>query len=231
MKRFLLLVGAIAALSGAGLVALAQPAPQNCTPGRACKVFSLTVARDAGVGGNLSVGGALTSAGQTLNGNLTVNGDAGVVGGGYYGSTITSNVASGSNAIALTTNGARIDLGTGTKDYLTSDGFAITLGGTVNISGGGLNVLSNNIDITGAGYITNSSAGSALKLSDADGVLIAPLALPTCDAAHEGALMSIAATGGTRTKLCLCTSDGGGTPAYAWQNLASAALGNTTTCG
>lgn len=58
--------------------------------------------------------------------------------------------------------------------------------------------------------------------------------LPTCASGTEGAIARDTAAGGTsgkRTKLCLCTSDGAGTPAYAWQNLATSTLGNTTTCG
>lgn len=60
-----------------------------------------------------------------------------------------------------------------------------------------------------------------------------PTTLPTCAAALEGLSLVDAASGGTsgsRTRRCLCTSDGGGTPAYAWQNLATATVGTTTTC-
>jgi hypothetical protein len=70
---------------------------------------------------------------------------------------------------------------------------------------------------------------------DDDGYLVtAAAALTTCASGIEGAIMRDSAAGGTtgkRTKLCLCTSDGAGSPAYAWQNLATGTIGNTTTCG
>lgn len=43
--------------------------------------------------------------------------------------TATANIASGSNAIAMATNGARIDLGSGLLDYLTSNGTDMFVGG------------------------------------------------------------------------------------------------------
>lgn len=59
-------------------------------------------------------------------------------------------------------------------------------------------------------------------------------ALSTCDAAAEGELRRLAGTGGTntgaRTRLCLCASDGGASPAYAWQNVVTGTIGNATTC-
>ena len=57
--------------------------------------------------------------------------------------------------------------------------------------------------------------------------------LGTCDSDAEGTTALDVASGvstGARTRLCLCTSDGAGTPAYAWQNLASATVGTATTC-
>lgn len=57
--------------------------------------------------------------------------------------------------------------------------------------------------------------------------------LPTCGASTEGMARVDGASGGTsgaRTRLCLCTSDGAGTPAYAWQNVESGTVGTTTTC-
>jgi hypothetical protein len=56
--------------------------------------------------------------------------------------------------------------------------------------------------------------------------------LDTCSSTIEGATQRQggAASSGVRTKLCLCTSDGAATPAYAWQNIATAAVGNATTC-
>ncbi len=56
--------------------------------------------------------------------------------------------------------------------------------------------------------------------------------LQTCAAGIEGKVSRDVLSGvatGKRTKLCLCTSDG--SSAYVWQNLATATLGTTTTCG
>lgn len=44
---------------------------------------------------------------------------------GYFARTVTFSTASGTNAIALTTNGARADMGTGPSDYWYSDGTSI----------------------------------------------------------------------------------------------------------
>lgn len=57
----------------------------------------------------------------------------------------------------------------------------------------------------------------------------------TCNAGNHGLIIRDTLTGdasdGKRTKLCLCTSDGAASPAYAWQNLATGTVGTTTTCG
>lgn len=58
-------------------------------------------------------------------------------------------------------------------------------------------------------------------------------ALPTCSSTTEGYTRRDSAAGGTtgaRTRLCICTSDGAGTPAYAWVNLGSGTVGTDTTC-
>lgn len=58
--------------------------------------------------------------------------------------------------------------------------------------------------------------------------------LDTCSSANEGLVIRAASTGGTgtsaRTRLCICTSDGAASPAYAWQNIATGTVGNTTDC-
>jgi hypothetical protein len=64
-----------------------------------------------------------------------------------------------------------------------------------------------------------------------DTLRLVPQALLTCAAGIEGALATVAGAGDARTKLCMCTSDGTGTPAFAWQNVVTGALGDTTTCG
>lgn len=56
--------------------------------------------------------------------------------------TLTSSVGSGSNAIAFSTNGARLDLGTGASDYWTSDGTTISTPAQLSISGASLQLSS-----------------------------------------------------------------------------------------
>lgn len=78
---------------------------------------------------------------------------------------------------------------------------------------------------TGAGFSVNGAITVTSHFT--------PLrsALPTCGSGFEGQLRSDFAGGastGARTRLCVCTSDGAAV--YAWQNLATAAVGTTTTC-
>ena len=49
--------------------------------------------------------------------------------------TLTVTVASGSNAFAVGTNGARVDFGTGASDYASSDGTTVTFAGALTTSG------------------------------------------------------------------------------------------------
>lgn len=59
-------------------------------------------------------------------------------------------------------------------------------------------------------------------------------ALGTCNAGLEWATRADAASGvstGARSRLCLCTSDGAGSPAYEWRNIGCPnTSGTTTTC-
>jgi len=85
-------------------------------------------------------------------------------------------------------------------------------------------------------YLRNAYTGEPVRIDDPDGVLISDTgtaALDTCSSSLEGVLKRDYAAGGTtglRTRLCICTSDGGGTPAYAWRNLATGTVGTSTTC-
>ncbi len=202
----------------------------------------------------------LTSGAQTIRGAKT------------YSSTITSTVASGSNAIVLAT-GARLKLGGGTTDYLTSNGTttitaAGSFVGTGNVSSGA-NLFTGGGDAAVSGIaaglrvygnLAGSSTGFALKVGNANAIgLTGTIAgfyldgfstlkaqiwgdgswrqgtsptLQTCAAGTEGTLTRQAgASTGTRTFFCICTSDGGGTPAYAWARMDNiASVGTATTC-
>lgn len=92
--------------------------------------------------------------------------------------------------------------------------------------------------ITGGYFtLTSSVAGSIRSLSGpvpVEGVLRhVPDTLGTCNATNEFGVKGDSSSGGTtgdRSRICLCTSDGGGTPAYAWQNVVSGTVGTSTTC-
>lgn len=101
-------------------------------------------------------------------------------------------------------------------NYISNDTF-----GTTTFTGAAS--FSNNVSIIG--FI---SAGDYAKL-DATAVSGGN----ACSAGNEGKIRRDSAGGGTtghRTKICLCTSDGAGTPAYAWQNIISGTVGTTTAC-
>jgi hypothetical protein len=100
-----------------------------------------------------------------------------------------------------------------TTAYLANDGFgALNLIGTVGGTGNW------------------STAGS---LSTDTSLKIGATAVGTCNAGAEGAMRRDTVGGGTgghRTRVCLCTSDGAGSPAYAWQNMVSGTVGTSSAC-
>ena len=52
-----------------------------------------------------------------------------------FGTNIQSNASSGNNGVTLTTNGARVDLGSGSGDYLSSNGTSALAGGNPILTG------------------------------------------------------------------------------------------------
>jgi hypothetical protein len=102
--------------------------------------------------------------------------------------TLSSDVVSGFNSIEFNFDGARLDLGTGTLDYLTSDGTGISFPGRVTVLGGLLanNNVRNNAGTSGCnvpggplcilddmdvnGDIIDSRTNSPVTFSDVDGV-------------------------------------------------------------
>lgn len=220
----------------------------------------------------------------------------------------TSTVASGSNGFALSTTGARLDLGAGSSDWLRSDGtnieagtalestvasgstaftmltgaklcfdtagaqcFSIQNTDQLSWSGTGRLVMPNvytglvvsngsfsgQMGITGmssngasaigvnlSNFNALSTAGSKLvsvlnsstekaHIDRNGSIWIASATLDTCAAGIEGKMSRDTASGGTtgnRTTMCLCTSNGAGTPSYAWQNMVTGTVGSTTGC-
>jgi hypothetical protein len=165
--------------------------------------------------------------------------------------TATRYTATASAGVGLKCNGALascIDLGPGSLnsigtnvagDILLSDGVS----GSATVRIGELTLYGNG-GIVSQGYagcnhncfIQNFYAGEPVRLDDPDGVRISDstaAALGTCTAALENTIKRDYASGGSTgdtTRLCLCVSDGAGTPAYAWQNLTTGTVGTSTTC-
>lgn len=72
-----------------------------------------------------------------------------------------------------------------------------------------------------ADYVESRTSSQPLQLSATHGYRAIPRsAVGTCgsSAEPEGTQITLLATSTSRTRHCLCTSDGAGTPAYAWEN-------------
>lgn len=139
-----------------------------------------------------------------------------------------------------------------TNTTITTNGWAFITSGqmiaTAGVSGStGNPTLTNNAGVplrisTSNALLLLSTSGST-KVGDGtgdegDGILVSgehaftAKSLPTCAAGKEWTVAADVLSGvatGKRSKICLCTSDGAS--AYKWQNLATATLGTTTTCG
>lgn len=126
-----------------------------------------------------------------------------------------------------------------------ASGTAITLDCSVNLGASDfclkvrdngttdLFTLSGTAVATFAGTLGNTTATTALTVDDAEGLKVTSKTLATCASGLEWTLAADAASGvstGARSRMCMCTSDGAGSPAYAWQNIVTANVGNTTTC-
>jgi hypothetical protein len=86
-----------------------------------------------------------------------------------------------------------------------------------------------------ASFYSDSAASTKVAAVDKDGSywFKGNPTLVTCASTTEGYVSRDVGSGvstGHRTRLCLCVSDGAGSPAYAWQNMVSGTVGTTTTC-
>lgn len=120
--------------------------------------------------------------------------------------------------------------GTFGGDVKTSGSFTFAASAAFAVGTSGSNLV---ISSPSAGGVKLSSgqSGQTYFIADTDGARIPPTpnALLTCATGLEGRITVLAGGGAVRTKACMCTTADGST--FAWQNLATAALGNTTTCG
>lgn len=87
----------------------------------------------------------------------------------------------------------------------------------------------------GVAVLESLTVRGILSASVLDGgaFVLTTTTLETCAVGVEGLVRRDAAGGGTtgeRTRICICTSDGAPSPAYAWINLGSGTVGTTTAC-
>lgn len=142
--------------------------------------------------------------------------------------------------------GARNSVGTNSSGEILlgpDDGGAGTtarLSGTLRAS----QIILNNgsQDVAFHGFLQNSFNGYPVNLEDQDGTRLRPYPaanLKQCndgsiDGVTEGTFFVKAAGSSSGTRLCICTSDGAATPAYAWVsvNLLSGTIstGTATSC-
>lgn len=251
-----------------------------CLNGTTCTKYITTSA-----GGSVLIGTAGSAVAPVTQGSaigITTARFGSFIGNG----TFQTSIASGNNAFAIETNGARMDYGAGASDHASSDGTTVTFAGPLTTSGAfnttqvatdayvsrntantmtftsttvdgttsttvpaillksGVNVTdgdlivsiqdsasTNVVSVTEQGQVLTGSSGwfESLMFRTQVG------ALPTCNASREGQIRWTSATGtGTarRTAICACTYDGAGAAGtdYDWRNLASATVGDETTC-
>jgi hypothetical protein len=153
-----------------------------------------------------------------------------------------AEASSGSGFACTAALDACFDPGPGTcNEYGTNGSGDIILGGTdcnPTIRWGDSSVISGsswsntNGAINCEGNCIHRNNSGPLRMEDH--VRYTAVALGTCSSTMEGSLASDAAAGastGARTRVCLCTSDGAGTPAYEWRNIGCPnTSGTTTTC-
>jgi len=255
VKRWALIAGlvvaALAAAQSSTAVQFIQRAVLDLTRGGTVG-GDLAVNGDAGVTGAVSIGGTMTSARVVATATSTQYACTGA-------GACSMASASGQN-MAVDCGGGTCSATLGATNATTStvgrSGQTTTINGTTTV-GGTLSTGANNITTT-ARYCTDVACTTAYMANDTFGTLnligsvggsgnwstagsfnsdtslkIGATAVGTCNSGAEGVMRRDSAGGGTtghRTKVCLCTSDGAGTPAYAWTNLGSGTVGTSTAC-
>lgn len=92
---------------------------------------------------------------------VTTNTTQTISGAKTFSSVVTSNVGSGSNGFACTTNGCRFDFGAGASDYFSSNGTTVTAAGPFAASG----LTTSTLDASGIITSTVASASRAIQLT------------------------------------------------------------------
>lgn len=178
-----------------------------------------------GAGGGVGLDAPAVATRVMLAGGMGVGGLKSINGGpnehagqDMLAKSITLSAASGANAVGVTTDNARIDLGTGGSDYLYSNGSTINTPGVI---------------VATNGYSTSSAyqIGGGNVLTASLMRIATPAALPTCSSSTLGQFShdSTGGSGAVYTKICVCRFDG---TTYKWFNAfnPSVTTGTTTTC-
>ncbi len=182
-----------------------------------------------------STAGCVSASAQNIDGAKTFL-SAGAFSAGLTTTTLTatglvsSTIASGSIAFQSLT-GAKWSTLTAGSHYFSDNGSSFGFTGYNGIT----IPTSTDVYFDGGGSVAlrggTGSNGSLTLLAGSWKQSVT--ALPTCASGTEGFITRDTLKGGTtghRTAMCLCTSDGAGSPAYAWTNMTTGTVGTTTTC-
>ncbi len=144
--------------------------------------------RNVTVRGSTSMGPASVANNLGVDGGLTVLGNVGT------GGTVSSSVASGTNAFGVLTNGGRVDFGAGASDYASSNGTTVAFAGPISAT----NVAGTQSG-TNTGDITLASVGSSPAAAGAS-LTNQVLTLQPADGSNPGVVTTGAQTiGGAKT--------------------------------
>ncbi|AAK94401.1 hypothetical protein Mx8p66 [Myxococcus phage Mx8] len=183
-------------------------------------------------------------------GSCTLDGSTSAVA-TYFRATTTDGASSGFACDGQLAS--CLKLGPGTRNFLgtnaagdilfgpsTGTGTMVRVFGTivaldvnsVNFTASNVITYSSALDQGTSAFMRNTNPGKPLLVSDAEGLqLSTSTTLVACTAVLVGTLkpLGFAASSGTRTRLCFCTTDNAASPTYRWQNVVSAAVGTTDT--
>lgn len=158
--------------------------------------------------------------------------DAGtILFGGNAAQTITGdgsgNLSFGGSVIVPTS-------GTGYINTISSNGSnPLTMAAVNPVGNTGVILKTGTTHTSGTVVCLSNNNATPLCLGYQGAIQPTMITVPTCAAGLEGAVVVDSASGvstGHRTRICICVSDGAGTPARAWQNIASGTVGTTTAC-
>jgi hypothetical protein len=195
------------------------------------------VALTAGAGGNAPSGST-----NGDGGSITLTAGAAGAGAGTAGTAGKINLAgdvAGTTATFIGAIGAS-NLSGSSSGANTGDVTLAAVGSTPSANGASLSSQALTLqpaDATHPGVVT-AIAQTFAGVKTFAGIVPGTTSLSTCGSTIAEFTLSQqgGGVGGTRSKICFCTSDGGGTPSYAWKNVTdyfadqASSIGTATTC-